>query len=62
MSPRQATIYQLWCGEKLFAGEHLTESELSKMREARDTTIGLAYRLMRVKPSDHVYVPGQSFL
>ena len=61
MTPRAATIYQLWCGEKIMAGDKLTEDELAVMIDARAVTLNIAHRIMRVKPEDYDYTPGQSF-
>ena len=61
MTPRQATIYQLWCGEKLLAGDALTEEETVIMLEAREVTLRIAHKIMRITHSDHAYIKGQPF-
>ena len=61
MTPRQATIYQLWCGEKLMAGGEMTEDEKETMLIARKVTLAIAHRIMRITPSDYEYHPGKGF-
>ena len=61
MTPRQATIYLPWYGEAAIAGHKPTEEEFEKFKEARQTSLSLAYRIMRIKPEDHAYTPGKGF-
>jgi hypothetical protein len=61
VTPRQATIYQLWCGEKIAAGGTLTNDEITNMLIARDVTLPIAKSIMRVKDKDFEYTKGQPF-
>ena len=61
MTPRQATIFQLWCGEKVLAGGQLTDDEMKEMLEAREVTLSIAHRIMRIKPEDYAYSSGRNF-
>jgi hypothetical protein len=61
VTPRQATIYLLWCGEKGEAGDALTPEELSLMKEARQVSIQMAKSFMRIKDEDFAYTSGQPF-
>ena len=61
MTPRAATRYLLWCGEKALAGDELTEEESVKFREARAVSIEVAHKLLRIKPEEYQYVPGEPY-
>lgn len=61
MTQRQATIYLLWCGSKMIAGDELTKDEWDLMLVAREKSIDLAYRLLRIKPEDYEYKKGIPF-
>jgi hypothetical protein len=54
-------VYLLWAGSKLEAGHQLTEEEAAVMSEAREVAIALAGKLMRIKPHEFEYTPGQGF-
>jgi hypothetical protein len=61
VNAKQATIYQLWCGEKVAAGGTLTEDEIATMLLARNITLPIAKMVMRVKDQDFEYTKGQPF-
>jgi hypothetical protein len=61
MTPRRATQYLLWYGEKAISGEEPTEEEFEMFVEARSATISIAQRIMRLKPEHYKYTPGESF-
>ena len=61
MTPRQSTVFLLWAGGKQEAGHPLTDEEAIMFSEARQVSIMLASRLMRIKPREYEYVPGQEF-
>lgn len=61
MTPRQSTVFLLWAGAKQEAGDSLTEEESAMFHEARQVSIGLASKLMRIKPQDYEYIKGQDF-
>ena len=54
-------VFLLWAGAKQEAGDPFTEEELALFSEARQVSIGLASKLMRIKPHEYEYIPGQSF-
>jgi hypothetical protein len=58
MTPREATRYLLWYGEKTIAGDEPTEEEFQKFVQAREVTLSLAHKIMRLKPADYEYQPG----
>ena len=61
MTPRQSMVFLLWAGAKAEAGDPLTEEEAVMFSEARKVSIGMASRIMRIKPKDYEYIPGQGF-
>jgi hypothetical protein len=61
MTPRQATMFLLWYGEKALAGDEPTEGELVMFKEAREVSISMARKFLRIKPEDYEYTPGQAF-
>ena len=61
MSPRQATRYLLWFGEKTLAGDMPTDEEVVMFHEARSVSIGLARKYMRLKDEDWQYIKGRPF-
>jgi hypothetical protein len=61
MTPRAAMVYLLWYGEAAIAGHTPTEEEFQKFKDARQVSMGMACRLMRIKESDYAYTPGQSY-
>lgn len=61
MTPRESMVYLLWAGAKTEAGHPLTEEEMQTFREARQASISLASKLMRIKPHEYKYTPEQSF-
>lgn len=60
MSPRQATIYLLWYGEKAIAGDSPTDAEFERFKEARQALMSMSHRLMRITPNDYAYTPGET--
>lgn len=61
MTPRQATIFLLWYGEKCLAGETPTQEEEQKFIEARQISIASAKMFMRIKDEDFAFTPGVPF-
>jgi len=61
MTPREATIYLLWYGEKAIAGDDPTEEEFQMFKEARQVTLMMAHKIMRIKPEDYEYIPDKPF-
>ena len=61
MTPRKATQYLLWYGEKAIAGEDYTEEEFQMFVEARQMTLAIAEKVMRLKPEHYKFTPGESF-
>jgi len=61
MRSREATRFMFWAGEKVEAGDKLTDAELAKMKEAREVGKATAMKFLRLKPEDWKYTPGQGF-
>ena len=61
MTPRQATRYLLWYGEAAIAGHEPTEEEFKMFKDARQESLRLAEKFMRLKPEDYAYTKGQPF-
>jgi len=61
MSPRQATRFLLWYGEKAIAGDPPTGEELDMFIAARQVTIEVAKKYMRLNESDWEYIKGRPF-
>lgn len=61
MTPRACTAYMLWYGEKAIAGDDPTPEEFEMFKMARETTLNIAHRIMRLKPEDYAYTPGEPF-
>ena len=61
MSPRESMVFLLWAGAKTEAGHQLTEEEMIIFREARQASIALASKIMRIKPHEYEYVADQGF-
>ena len=61
MTPRAATVYLLWYGEKAMAGHVPTPAEFEMFKEARQVTLSMAHRIMRIKPDDYAYIEGQPY-
>lgn len=58
MSPREATRFLFWASEKQLAGDALTGEELDLLIEARQVSIDMARKYMRLKPEDWAYTKG----
>jgi hypothetical protein len=54
-------VFLLWAGAKTEAGHPLTEEEMKMFSEARQASIRLAEKIMRIKPHEYEYVHGQGF-
>lgn len=61
MKPRDSMVFLLWAGAKTEAGDQLTEEEFAMFKEARESSISLASKIMRIKPHEYEYVKGQAF-
>ena len=61
MTPRAATIFLLWYGEKAIAGHEPTQEEFETFKQARQVSLSLAHRIMRIKPDDYAYIEGQPY-
>lgn len=61
MTPREATRFLLWYGEKTIAGDPPTEEEHNLFIEARKVSIKVAKTYMRLKESDFAYTRGEPF-
>lgn len=61
MNARQATKFMFWAGEKIDAGDSLTEEEKLMMQEAKEATLESVKKYMRLTPKDWKYNPGQPF-
>ena len=53
--------YLLWYGEKAIAVDAPTEQEFELFKEARQTTLSLAHKIMRLKPEDYAYTSGKGY-
>ena len=53
--------FLLWYGEKALAGDEPTEEEFQMFKAARKVSIMMAEKVMRLKPEDYEYTPGQPF-
>jgi hypothetical protein len=58
-TPRRSTIFLLWYGEKMLAGDAPTEAEQELFIEARKASIAAAKTILRVKDEDFAYTPGE---
>ena len=61
MTPRHATMFLLWYGEKAIAGDAPTEKEQVMFKEAREVSKSMARKFLRIKPEDYAYTPGEGF-
>ena len=61
MSPREATRYLFWYGEKAIAGDEPTQHELDMFIEAREVSMQIAGRFMMLGPEDWKYTPGKPY-
>jgi hypothetical protein len=50
-----------WVGEKMKAGDTLTEEEVLMFEEAEDASLFIINRVMRLGPEDWKYTPGEPF-
>ena len=62
MSPREATRFLFWYGEKAIAAEEEpTPEEMDKFIEARQVSMAMAKKFMLLKPEDWKYTPGEPY-
>ena len=61
MSPREATRYLFWYGEKAIANDEPTPEEMDKFIEARQVSMAMAKKFMLLKPEDWAYTKGEPF-
>lgn len=61
MNARTATKFMFWAGEKLDAGDILTDDEKEMMKEAKLASLASVKRYMRLTPEDWKYSPGVPF-
>ena len=61
MTPRQATLFLFWYGEKTLAGDEPTEEEQVMFKEARLVSISMARKFLRIKPEDYAYTKGEPY-
>lgn len=61
MNARTATKFLFWAGEKIEAGDALTEEEQLMLKEAKQASLASVKRYMRLEPSDWKYVKGEPF-
>jgi hypothetical protein len=61
MSPRQATRYLNWFAEKVEHGDEPTDDEKLMFKEARESSLAVIKKYMRLGPEDWKYTPGEPF-
>ena len=61
MNARTAIRFIYWTGEKLKAGDCLTEEETVMFQEAEEASLASVKRFMRLGPEDWKYTPGVPF-
>ena len=61
MTMREATRYLLWYGEKSLAGDEPTPEENEMFVAARKVSLWAAHNMLRLKPENYKYTPGQPF-
>ena len=61
MTPKKASIFLLWYGEKAIAGDEPTEEEFEMFKEARKVSLGLLRIAMGIKPEHYAYTKGKGF-
>lgn len=61
MSPRQATRYLLWYGEKAIYGDPPTTEEFERFLKAREVSREIARKMLRIDLESCKYVPGEPF-
>ena len=60
MNLKYATTFLIWFGFKQRAGDPFTDRELKMFEEAHDKTVSKA-GMLRIKPEDYAYTPGEPF-
>jgi hypothetical protein len=50
-----------WTGEKMKAGDTLTEEEQLRFEEAEEASLSTIRKYMRLGPEDWKYTPGEPF-
>jgi hypothetical protein len=61
MSPRQATRYLYWYGEKMESGDPITLAETKMYHEAKEVSLDIVKKYLRLTPEDWKYTSGKSF-
>lgn len=61
MNSRQAIRFMYWAGEKMKAGDCLTEEETVMFQEAEEVSLASVKKFMRLGPKDWIYTPGEPF-
>jgi hypothetical protein len=61
VNARTSIRYMKWVGEKMKAGDTLTEEEVLMFEEAEDASLFIINRVMRLGPEDWKYTPGEPF-
>jgi hypothetical protein len=61
MNSRTATRYLFWVGEKIDAGDELTDKDTEMMKEAKEASLDLVRKFMRLGPKDWKYTKGEPF-
>jgi hypothetical protein len=61
MNARNSIRFMKWVGEKMKAGDTLTEEEAQMFIEAEEGSLFIINKVMRLGPEDWKYTPGEPF-
>jgi hypothetical protein len=61
VNARNAIRCMKWTGEKMKAGDTLTEEEQLRFEEAEEASLSTIRKYMRLGPEDWKYTPGEPF-
>lgn len=61
MNARNSIRFMKWVGEKMKAGDLLTEEEQRMFEEAEEASLSTIKKFMRLGPEDWKYTPGEPF-
>jgi hypothetical protein len=61
MNTRTSIRYMKWVGEKMKAGDTLTEEEAQMFLEAEEASLSTIQKFMRLGPKDWEYTKGEPF-
>jgi len=61
MNARKAVRFMYWAGEKMKAGDVLTEEETEMFQEAEEASLVSVKKFMRLGPEDWKYTSGEPF-